>query len=240
MQLKHLTWTDVADYLEKCKTIIVPLGSVEQHGPSLPLGTDMIAAEAMAIEVGRRVNRLVGPVLSPGVSLIPHMNFSGTVSFMPRTYTKMIREYLETLYQHGFRDFLLINGHGGNDGSIKNALIELRYRLEGLKFGLANWWNLPDIAEKTQAVVGHGTGHACAIEASLIWHIDEQLVKKDRFTKEYKDYPFQVSNDLAEKYLTQSGLINADQTKASKELGREIFEMAVENYLKLLQAMEEH
>ena len=134
MKLKNLTWEDVDKYLATSKTIIIPLGSIEQHGPSLPLGTDSIIAENLANEVGNKTNILVAPVLSPGISLIPHMEFKGTISFLPRTYTEMIIEFVTSLYSHGFRNFLLINGHGGNDGAIKNAITHLCYTLNDLKF----------------------------------------------------------------------------------------------------------
>lgn len=71
MELKRKTWMQVREYLEQCDSIIIPLGAVEQHGPGLPLGTDAIIAESLAAETGRRLDRMVGPVISPGMSLYP-------------------------------------------------------------------------------------------------------------------------------------------------------------------------
>jgi creatinine amidohydrolase len=239
MELTSLTWTDVEEYLGKCRTVILPLGAVEQHGPALPLGTDAIIAEALAREIGTRTGRLVGPVLSPGLSLTPHMNFAGSISLHAGTFTAVVMEVVGSLHHHGFRNFLLVNGHGGNDGCIQNAMVESRYRLDDLKCRTANWWRLPAVEAKAMAELGRPVGHGCAMEASLVWHIDAGLVRPDRFGREMRNRAFLVSNNLAGEYTTRTGLMDADQAGASPELGREVFELAVEAYAGLLAEMEE-
>lgn len=239
MKLAELTYKDVEEYLKTNKTIIIPLGSVEQHGPSMPLGTDSIIAESLAIELGKVSKRLVGPVLSPGISLIPHMEFKGTVSLMPSTFTEVIKDTISSLYKHGFRNFLLVNAHGGNDGAIKNAIIELCYKLNDIKINTENWWKMENIASLAEEVLGHSIGHACGTEAALILHINEKLIKKELSSSEYKKCPFIVSNNLVKKYITETGIINSDQKIANKELGKKIFELAVSNYMKIIKQLEE-
>lgn len=238
MELVNLTWTEVEKYLEKHQTIIVPLGAVEQHGPAMPLGTDTMIGQALAVEVGRRSGRLVSPPLSPGISLTPHMEFKGTISFMPDTFTGMIRDFVESLYHHGFRTFLLINGHGGNTPAVKNAMVQLRYRLADIRYDFGEWWNLEKIRARSIEEVGHPVGHACTAETSLILFLNQSLVKTDSLTKEYRKRQFYVSNNLSSNYVTSTGLMDADQTKASGELGREFFELAVASYLELLAELE--
>jgi creatinine amidohydrolase len=238
MELIEMSYTDVKAYLAKSTTVIIPLGAVEQHGPALPLGADAIIAEALARELGRRTDRLTAPLLSPGLSLAPHMNFPGTISFMPDTFTHMVRDFITTLHHHGLRNFLLINGHGGNDGCIKNALSELRFRLPGLKCSAANWWDIPAIDERARTLTGRPVGHADWAEASLVLHICPALVKRGRFTREFSAHSFEVSNDLAPEFLTRTGLMNADQGPANADLGAELFEMALNFYKKSLKILE--
>lgn len=238
MKLQEMSWTDVRSYLEKNRTIIIPLGAVEQHGAALPLGTDVIIAEGLAEEVGRRTNRLVGPALSPGISLTPHMNFPGTISFMPETYTRMIAEYITCLHHHGFRTFMMINGHGGNDGAIKNAQTEVRYKLDDIKIWHNNWWHIKEVIEKSIQLVGRSEGHGGAQETSLVWHLAQELVHPDRFARDMDMSPFLVSNNLVEKYHTKTGLMNADQSQASRELGRIVFENVVAKYVDMINEME--
>ena len=239
MELIEMSYTDVKEYLNKSTSVIIPLGAVEEHGPGLPLGTDSIIAEAMARELARRTERLAAPLLSPGMSLSPYMNFPGTISFMPDTFTHMVRDYITALHHHGLRNFLLINGHGGNDGCIKNAMAEISFRLNGLKYSVVNWWEIPVIDERARTLTGHPVGHGDWAEASLVLHICPALVKRNRFTSEFTPHSFLVSNDLAPEYITRSGLINADQGPANADLGAELFEMALSFYKKTLKTLEE-
>ena len=239
MELEHLPWTDVRDYLARCRTIIVPLGSYEQHGPGLPLGTDAIIAQALAREAGAKSDRLVAPVLAPGVSLIPHMLFPGTISLRTETFTRQVFEVLKSLHHHGFRNFLLVNGHGGNDAPITNALVEARYELDDIKVHSANWWRMEDVAALIREELGRPVGHGCGAEASLVWHIRPDLIDPGRFASDFKGRSFLVSNNLSPRYFTQNGIMNGDQRQASPELGRKLFQMAVENYRGLLQELED-
>lgn len=238
LNLAELTWPDVEAYLSGCQTVIIPLGAVEQHGPAMPLGTDVMIAQSLAHETAKTMGRLVAPALSPGISLIPHMNFKGTISFSTATFTSMIIEFITSLHRHGFRNFLLINGHGGNDGAVKNAVIECCHRLDDMKINWANWWTMKDIAEKAVTELGGPIGHGCAAEVSLIMNIDENLVVNERLSREFSGYSFTVSNNLAGRYSTETGLMNADQAGASKELGRILQTMAVKNYCRMIEEME--
>ncbi|MEA3378685.1 MAG: creatininase family protein [Nanoarchaeota archaeon] len=239
MILTEQTYKDIEEYLKKKKTIIIPLGSIEQHSASMPLGTDSIIAESIAVELGKVNNILVGPLLSPGISLVPHMEFKGTVSLMPNTFTNVISETIRSLYKHGFRNFILVNGHGGNDGAIKNAITELCYSLDDLKIKSENWWRMKNIAQMAEEKLGNPIGHACGTEASLILYINENLIKKDLLSSEFKNPPAIVSNNLSTKYLTKTGIINADQKMANKELGKKLFDMSIDNYTRIIKMIED-
>lgn len=238
MLLVERTWPDVAAYLERHKTIIIPLGSVEQHGLALPLGTDMLIAQALAREIGRRAQRLVAPALAPGMSLYVHMEFPGTLSFMPDTYTAMIRDCVASLHRHGFRQFLLVNGHGGNEGSIQNAMAESAFRLPGMKYAWANWWRMPEI-NRREAELGLGScGHGGGSEAALLMHVRPELARPELFRSDAKGARFKTSGDLVRTHVTETGIIDAEQEKATPEIGAELFELAVRHFMGLLRDLE--
>jgi len=240
MRLQDLTYEEVEEYLNKKDSIIIPLGAIEQHGPSMPLGTDKIIAELFSNEVSKKSGVVVGPTLAPGISIQPHMNFKGTITFMSNTFESMIKDYIRSLHKHGFRKFLLINGHGGNDGAIKNAMTEICYELNDIIYDTVNWWRMPDIASLVKEELGHPVGHACASEAALVMIYDAKLVKKDKFVSEFPKESFKTSTNLASKFLTKTGVIGADQSKANVALGTKIFDMGVNNYLELLKNMEKY
>ena len=84
IRLQLRSWPEVEEYLSRCKGVIVPLGSTEQHGPTGAIGTDALTAEAVALEVGRRCGVLVTPAQAFGMAE-HHLGFAGTISLQPAT-----------------------------------------------------------------------------------------------------------------------------------------------------------
>ena len=122
--LLHLcTWPEVEDYLTRSRGIIFPIGSTEQHGPTGLIGTDAICAEVVAKGVGEATSALVGPTINVGMAL-HHLAFPGSISLRPSTLIALIQDYVKPLARHGFERFYFINGHGGNNASMKAAFSE--------------------------------------------------------------------------------------------------------------------
>ena len=91
IRLQLRSWPEVETYLERCKGVIVPLGSTEQHGPTGAIGTDALTAEAVALEVGRRSGVLVAPAQAYGMAE-HHLGFAGTMSLQPATLLAVIHD----------------------------------------------------------------------------------------------------------------------------------------------------
>jgi len=122
----NVTWFDVNEYLEskEVPTAILPVGSVEAHGPHLPLTVDSLIAEAIAREVGRRVEALVLPILHYG-QIWSLRKFPGSIWLENETLSKIVYEIGVSLREHGFKLFVVVNGHVGNMGALKNGLRKL-------------------------------------------------------------------------------------------------------------------
>jgi creatinine amidohydrolase len=112
--LPEMTWVDVQSYLEINDMVIIPLGSIEQHGPHLPEGADILAAIELSKRISARTNVLVAPILMVGYSEY-HSGFPGTLSISPETMEQVVFECVESLIKHGFKKFLFFNAHGGNN-----------------------------------------------------------------------------------------------------------------------------
>jgi creatinine amidohydrolase len=111
--LPHMTSPEVAAFLEKSDMVIIPVGSLEQHGSHLPIGTDFINGVERCKLIAQERDILVAPVLMVGQSPY-HMGFPGTMTLSAETIIKVHLEAVESLIRHGFRRFIIMNAHGGN------------------------------------------------------------------------------------------------------------------------------
>jgi creatinine amidohydrolase len=136
--LPHLTWPEVKEYLNQSDVAIMPIGSIEQHGPALPLGTDSLLAYNVAREAARWANVICVPSTWVGLSA-HHMMFAGSLTLSQDTFIKVIVEVASGLAQHGFRKIVLYNGHGGNEVAMSYAadLITNNTPAQALLFGIA-------------------------------------------------------------------------------------------------------
>ncbi|MBT5973710.1 MAG: creatininase family protein, partial [Desulfobacula sp.] len=106
-----MTWEEIKIKKdESFKTIILPFGSTEQHGPHLPLGTDTMVAMTLAEDAAIKANVPVAPPLWFGWSP-HHMILPGTITIRPEILAEMAFDIISSLHQHGFDKFVLINGH---------------------------------------------------------------------------------------------------------------------------------
>jgi creatinine amidohydrolase len=153
MRLQLQTWAEVEGYLETSSTVIMPIGSTEQHGPNGLIGTDAVTSEEIAFAVGAQTNTMVAPTIAVGMAQ-HHMAFTGSMTLRPSTMISVIGDYVNSLAHHGFDRFYFINGHGGNSATIEAAFQEIytAHTMSGsgagdrggnepaVKCRLRNWW----------------------------------------------------------------------------------------------------
>ncbi len=122
--LADLSWPEVRDIKDQVDLVLLPIGSIEQHGPNLSLRMDSSSAFEFCRHASARMapRLLVAPAIPWGVSL-HHMHFPGTMSLAPDTFIQVIVELIDSLFHHGFERFLIVNGHGGNVAAMDIAAI---------------------------------------------------------------------------------------------------------------------
>lgn len=147
-------------------TLIVPLGSTEQHGPHLPLDTDTRIAVAVAGAVAQRLGHLLAPAIPYGSSG-EHQGFPGTISIGTAALTDLLVEYGRSACDWAAR-VAFVNGHGGNVEALRSAVGLLR--VEGR-----------DVAWCTPAVSRHADAHAGHTETSVLLHLSPDLVRAGEF-----------------------------------------------------------
>lgn len=181
--LAELTREQVADLAPRA-VLVLPVGAVEQHGPHLPLITDTLivstVAEHAVAALGDRVPTVLAPALPFGHS--EHHLFACAASLKPATLTAVLTDLVESLHTSGFSRFFLINGHGGNDETVRMVAKSIVNRLP-VAVATANYWQLgePGAPAKEGADV---PGHAGWWEASLVLAVRPDLVRTDKFSTE--------------------------------------------------------
>jgi len=235
-----MTWQEVGGVSREC-VVLIPTGSLEQHGPHLPLFTDSLIATAVAEAVEKNLSDkvLLTPTLWLGASG-HHLKFPGTLSNSFKAYIGAITSVVESLIPHGFTKFYVLNGHGGNTEPNGVAMRALKARHPNLTFGHSGYF--PFMA-KVAAEVLEGPvkemRHACEAEASLILLLRPELVRKDKLRDDglYPDPPVQgVIHHFDE--MTEEGSLGY-ATLANSEKGKKIFDAAVEGVTKELKTVAE-
>jgi creatinine amidohydrolase len=111
--LPHMTVPEVEALLTRTDMVIIPVGSLEQHGLHLPIGTDFISGVERSKLIAQQRDILVAPVLMIGQSPY-HMGFAGSITLSAETIIQVHLEAVESLIRHGFHRFIIMNAHGGN------------------------------------------------------------------------------------------------------------------------------
>lgn len=137
MRFEDLNWMDVENYLQHEDRVMLVIGACEQHG-YLSLLTDVKIPLALAEAASQQTGVLVAPPVNFGVS--PYFQaYPGTLSLRVSTFLDLVEDLALSLYQHGFRRLLVLNGHGGNDPA-RARLHELANRIPDFKLRWYAWW----------------------------------------------------------------------------------------------------
>jgi len=232
--LEELTWEEAKTAFKEADYVILPTGSLEQHGLHLPLNVDTLRANYLVDEILRRSDdyglKLIKlPVLPYGCSE-HHMNFPGTITIKPETYIQLVFDIGLSVHRHGAKRFLIMNFHGGNLPSLRVAA-EIIRRETGMKTYLIHWTSYARdlIDEWTEP----GWGHACEHETSIILHYRPELVRKDKIVKPIVKQRSPIAAFRYFDEITNTGGIG-DPTRSSADFAKKLIEEVTNRILKVL------
>jgi creatinine amidohydrolase len=231
---KELTAQDLGDHAKAGAVVILPVASMEQHGPHLPVGVDTILCEgvcrAAAERGGSATPVVVAPTLWCGMAE-HHMAFGGTFTFDIPTYRAVLIAFLKSIERAGFKRVAIVNGHGGNVSAL-NAFLPDLARETAVDLVVTTYFELalpglPAILEDQNSVL-----HACELETSLMMVLAPGTVKHDRIA-EAAGPNFTNSRDVlmpavqrfrSLKSFTANGVIG-DPRRASRAKGEALLEL---------------
>ena len=235
MNLFDSTWTE-AD-AAATDLALLPVGSTEQHGPHAPLGTDVLTAEAVA-EAGAQAydgEVVVAPAVPVGVAE-EHRQFTGTLWVSADTFRDYVRETVASLAHHGWDRVVLVNGHGGNVGALREVAGTITRNDDAYAVPFT-WF---------EAVGEHSSemGHGGPLETALLRHVAPESVREERIKAaregasdgwgEWVSYA-NLAYDSAE--FSENGVVG-DPGEGDAARGEELLELAGAALVALLEAVE--
>jgi len=250
-RVAELSWREVESALDRTRTLLVPVGSTEQHGHHLPLGVDALMPEAIGERVADRVPALLAPPVWYGVS--PHHTFKpGTFTVSTETFQRYVFDVCDSASEWGIENVLLLNGHYlAQDPELEVVVRRLRTESDVEAFHVPPVDLFADVAEEIRT--GAVSFHASEFETSIMLALFPELVDMAAATAvdppaeslPLTDYDALGENrvgwaltadDMAE--ITDAGNIG-DPTVATAEKGEALVEAAVSDVAELVAALEE-
>ena len=177
-KLGEMTYKEVEEAIKQgYNKLILPIGTLEAHGPHLPLDTDTIIPLDVAMAIAPKIKALIAPPIHYGITS-SLLGFPGGASVSEKTLEITLKEIVISLNRHGFEIFIILNGHGGNRNAIKNALRDLwvNYKIKSVSI---DWWIYASII--TKEVYGEQGAHAGVDETAMILAKHPEMVKADLY-----------------------------------------------------------
>ncbi|MEK3913868.1 creatininase family protein [Paenibacillus sp. FSL H7-0331] len=179
MNVINVHGREISRVMEGVQFAVVPLGSVEYHGPHSPLGTDIILAKGF----GERIDPALGPLIYPTIPFTScpgkTQHYSGTVSVRPSVFIDYLSDIVEGICQLGIRNIVLLNAHDANMGPSRTVAESVTGKYRDASFLLINWWQMATIQFTEQMGIFQGTagrGHGGPYEMSAVKAFCPELV----------------------------------------------------------------
>jgi creatinine amidohydrolase/Fe(II)-dependent formamide hydrolase-like protein len=238
----ELTWPEARERFQQVDIALLPVGSIEQHGPHLPVDTDAFDAKYLALRVAEACNDpkpLVMPSISYGVSY-HHDEFKGTVSISNDTLSKLVYDIGISVSQNGIKKLVIINGHGGNSPALNYAAQMINR--DAHIFVCVDTGETSDV-DIYALVETPNDVHAGEIETSTALAVRPHLVKMDQARREVPNFSSRYLDFTSKRgvlwyaytrKISNSGVMG-DPSKASAEKGKKIWEMMITHLVALVE-----
>ncbi len=175
-----MSWPEIEQHRDGGgRTILLPIGATEQHGPHLPVNVDSVFATAFCLYASARAGVPVLPTLTIGCSLGHTDRWPGTLSLMPETLSLVVRDVADFLIRTGFERLLLVNSHWGNTSALRCAIDRIRFEQAGrFSIGLRNTFEITPGVWRQFNDDG-ADFHANRAETALVMFLDPDSVRRD-------------------------------------------------------------
>jgi creatinine amidohydrolase len=239
-RLYKLSRPEIEEYLKENDTVLVPVGSTEQHGKHMAVDTDAFTAQEISLRVAQKTGVLVAPVISYGYSP-HHMNFKGSITLKFQTLVNILKEVCSSLIHHGFRKIVIMNAHGGNRNPIRQALKEIQDETGKRVYGVMVYPSAGGFGSEGIKVIEQvGGGHACELETSVGLELGHRILldKAEKWKPEYSSIDPKYRGRIAAAYMfdesTSIGSLG-DPTLATREKGKILVDAVVNDLAEFIE-----
>jgi creatinine amidohydrolase len=226
---KELSAAELRDKAQSGAIVLMPVGSMEQHGPHLPVGVDTYLSEgvcrAAAEAVAGDLPAVVAPTLWCGMAE-HHMAFGGTFTLDIPTYRAVLLCLLKSLERHGFKRVLIVNGHGGNIAALASFLPDFAREMPGLALRVTTPYEPARAAIAPILEDQDGVHHACEVETSMMLVLAPETVRRDKLGEahgppHWTPQPPGAARFVSFRNATSSGVIG-DARRGSAQKGERL------------------
>jgi creatinine amidohydrolase len=176
--MDRINWMEFKQTVpSKVDTVLLPTGTLEPHGV-INNGADNTAPAAMARTIARRTNAMIAPTLPYGITGSMEA-YPGAFQITEAAYRPFVKQILEGLARNGFRNIIILNGHGGGQTAVLQSVAAEVATEKKVRTLVINWWSFA--SDETKAVFGEDGGHAGLNETAFIQAIDPTLVHPEKY-----------------------------------------------------------
>jgi len=219
-EMERINWMEFREVVpSKIQTVLLPTGTLEPHGVANN-GADITAPLAISRQIAKRLNAMIAPVLPYGMTGSMEA-YPGAFQITESAYRPFIKQVMEGLAKNGFKNIIVINGHGGGQTAVLSAVASEVSVEKKVRAMVVNWWSY--CSDVTKQVFGEDGGHAGWNETAFVQAVDPTLVHAERYKDElttaypapntWSAFPFPSSIGL---YTAGQGSPKFDQKKADE------------------------
>jgi creatinine amidohydrolase len=230
-EMDRINWMEFREVVpSRVQTVLLPTGTLEPHGV-VNNGADNTAPLAIARHIARRTNAMIAPVLPYGMTGSMEA-YPGAFQITEAAYRPFVKQILEGLAKNGFRNIVIVNGHGGGQTAVLTSVAAEVSAERKVRTLVVNWWSFA--SDITKQVFGEDGGHAGLNETAFVQAIDPTLVHADRYKDDlataypaagtWAATPFPSSIGL---YQPGQGYPKFDQKKADEYFAKVTDKIAV-------------
>ncbi len=177
-EMERINWMEFKEQVSgKIKTVLLPTGTLEPHGV-INNGADITAPLAMARTIAQRTNAMIAPALPYGITG-SMADYPGAFQITEAAYRPFVKQILEGLAKNGFKNIIILNGHGGGQTAVLNSVAAEVSAEQKVRTLVINWWSFA--SDETKEVFGEDGGHAGNNETAFIQAIDPALVHPEKY-----------------------------------------------------------